>query len=130
MSYYIILCGKSQVYVNEKLLYLNIILILHAIYLFINKHFAVSPQENTHPLYFFPPPNPAPSARNPSAAAPLAADPAPPLAAPSGWPRKCLRASQAFNYLRAVSSIYVGGGGVKHLAYVKVRLSSERVAFA
>ena len=40
MSYYIILCGKSQVYVNEKLLDLNIILILRTIYLFINKHFA------------------------------------------------------------------------------------------
>ena len=49
MSYYIILCGKSQAYVNEKLLYLNIILILRAIYLSINKHFATSPQENTHP---------------------------------------------------------------------------------
>ena len=106
MSYYNILCGKSQVYVNEKLLYLNIILILHAIYLFINKHFAALPQENTHPYPSLSlSPDPAPSARNPSAAAPPAADPAPPLAAPSGRPRKCLRASQAFNYLRAVSSI-------------------------
>ena len=89
MSYYTILCGKSQVYVNEKLLYLNIILILRDIYLFINKHFAASPHENTHPYPFLS----------------LPLDPAPPLAAPSGWPRKCLRASQAFNYPRAVSSI-------------------------
>ena len=51
MSYYTILCGKSQVYVNEKLLYLNIILILRTIYLFINKHFAASPQKYASPSF-------------------------------------------------------------------------------
>ena len=106
MSYYTIFFEKSQIYADEKPLHLNIILILRAIYLLINKYFATPPQENAHPYLFLSlSPNPAPSTRNPSAAAPPAANPAPPLAAPSGRPRKCLRASQAFNYLRAVSSI-------------------------
>ena len=112
MSYYIILCGKSQVYVNEKLLDLNIILILRAVYLFINNR-----RKKIHILILFSPCHPT--------QLPLPATPPPQLPQPQtqlphsrplqdGPANVCVRVKhlttcgrcQAFRWAEAVSSIW------------------------